>query len=276
VRAIFVNGPRSVFVEREGALQAVAETFRDEAHLLEVARRLVGGPVDGRVDGMTEFRRADGSQGVVILPPAAPAGPVLALRRARAGQATLDGLVASGLLQKPTAGLLQLAVRSRLNVLVTGPQGSGKTALLVALLRDQEPGERIVTVAPHREFQGTIASRVELVAATALAGLAAAAAALEPALLVLDGVQRADVGVLAERLSRGAGMLAAVAPEAMSTALARAAEVVVRIERRDGAFRVVAVEDCTGASVFGRGADPAFAATLQARGLGEALAKLLA
>jgi len=274
VKAIFVNGPRQVFVEREGALQAIDEAFDDEGQLTDLAMRLAGRPESG----IATFTLPDGSAGVAIFPPAAPAGPVLSVRRAEPGQATLDGLVAKGLLDRPTAELLRLAARGRLNMLVSGPRGSGKTALLAALVRDLDPAQRVVTVAGHREFQWSMASKVELVASgeVPFATLISAAARLEPGLLVLDGVQLADVAALSERLLRGApGTLATVRPEVMSAALARSAELVVRIDEADGAFRVVAVEDAAGAPAFA-GRAPAFAATLQARGLGESLAKLFA
>jgi Flp pilus assembly CpaF family ATPase len=275
VRAIFINGPQQVFVEREGALQAVDGGFRDEAHLLQMVTRLAGRPEKGTA----HFTLRDGSMGFVIFPPAAPSGPVLTLRRAEPGQATLDGLVASGLIDRPVAELLRLGARGRLNMLVSGPSGSGKTALLAAVMRDLGPAQRVVTVAGHREFQWPMASKVELVALAdaPLAMLISAAARLEPGLLVLDGVQLADVAALSERLLRGApGTLAAVAPEVMSPALARSAELIVRIDRADGRFRVVAVEDAAGTPVFDSRGTPAFAATLQARGLGDSLAKLLA
>lgn len=274
VRTIFVNGPQSVFVEREGALWACDESFRDEAHLLELVTRLAGRPESGIAD----FTLRDGSAGLVIFPPAAPAGPVLILRRAEPGQATLDGLVASGLIDRPAAELLRLGARGRLNMLVSGPPGSGKTALLAAVVRDLGPAQRVVTVASHREFQWPKPSKVELVASAdaPFATLIGAAARLEPGLLVLDGVQLEDVAALSERLLRGApGTLAAVRSDVMSAALARSAELIVRIDRADRRFRVVAVEDVTGLPVFGARGTPAFAATLQTRGLGDALATLL-
>jgi type IV secretory pathway ATPase VirB11/archaellum biosynthesis ATPase len=172
-------------------------------------------------------------------------------------------------------------------MLVTGPRGAGKTALLAALVRDLDPARRVVTVAPHRHFQWPMSSKVELVASSAnpAAVLIAAAGRLEPAVLVLDAVQLEDVAALSERLLRGQpGTLAAIGPEVMSAALGRSADLVVRIEHGiDGLFRVVAVEDSAGVAAFKyengklvRGSAPAFAATLQARGHGEALAKLLA
>ena len=283
IQAIFVNGAQSVFIERGGALHAVKEVFRDEAHLNELVARLVGRP-DG---GLADFRLRDGTTGIVILPPHAPSGPVLTMRRADPGQATLDRLVAGGAIDRPVAELLRLGARARLNMLVTGPHYCGKTALLAALVRDLEPSLRVVTVAAHRHFAWPMASKVELVAAppASIAKLIPPAARLEPGLLVLDGVALPDVAALAERLLRGApGTLAALGTEAMSDALVRSADLVARIDRIDGAFRVVTIEDSTGAMIFRhengklvRGTTtPAFAPSLQARGHGTALGELFA
>jgi type IV secretory pathway ATPase VirB11/archaellum biosynthesis ATPase len=276
VRAIFVNGPQSVFVERDGALEAV-EGFRDAEELGELATRLAGTPESG----IAGFHLRDGSIGFVIFPPVAPAGPVLTLRRAEPGQATLEGLVSVGMLDRRVAELLRLCVRSRLNVLVAGPAGSGKTVLLMALIRDLDSAHRVATVASHRHFQAS--SRVELVAQAAapFAVLIEAAARLDPGVLVLDGVPPEAVPALSDRLRVAAlGTLAAIRPELVSD-LARAVDVVVRTDCVDGQPRVVAVEDSAGAPAFllegGKlvRAKPAFAATLQARGAGESLAKLL-
>jgi type IV secretory pathway ATPase VirB11/archaellum biosynthesis ATPase len=281
VRAIFINGPRSVSVERDGTLHAVGEAFRDEAQLMELMTRLVGRPASG----MADFQLRDGSTGFVIFPPVAPAGPVLTLRRAEPGQATLESLVAVGMFDRPVAELLRLCVRSRLNILVVGPQGSGKTVLLAALARDLDPALRVVTVAAHRHFRTSVASKIELVAsATApFAMLLAAATRLDPGLLVLDDAGPDDAAALADRLRhRPQASLATIGAEAMSAALTRAVDLVVRTERLDGRPRVVSVEDSAGVAAFAledgklaRG-KPAFAATLQMRGLGEAVAKWFA
>jgi type IV secretory pathway ATPase VirB11/archaellum biosynthesis ATPase len=283
VGAILVNGPSSVFVERDGTLQAVPEGFRDEAHLLELMDRLVGRPPGG----MADLRLRDGSNGVVIFPPVAPSGPVLILRRAPPGEATLERMVADGMLDKPIADLLRLGVRSRLNILVTGPSGSGKTALLAAVARDLDAASRLVTVSRRRQFRWPAASKVELVTSPAapFSALIEAGARLEPELLVLDSVQVEDVAALSGRLlRRESGTLASLRPDAMSAELARSADLVVRIDRAgDGPFRVTGVEDSLGGMVFRhdggklvRGTEaPGFAATVRARGHGDALMQLL-
>jgi pilus assembly protein CpaF len=283
VRAVYVNGPTSVFVEREGTLQPVGEGFRDQAHLLELVTRLVGQPDNG----MADFTLRDGTSGFVVFPPVAPHGPVFTLRRAEPGQATLERLLATGAVDRTIAELMRLAIRSRLAILISGPRGSGKTALLAGFARDLDDVSRVVTVARHRHFSWPVASKVELVTspATTYGALVSAGERLEPALLVMDDVQPEDVPALWERLQRtGTGTLAAVAVEAMSPALARTADLVVRLDRGDdGRFRVLAVEDRAGVMVLhhdgrvlSRGTgQPAFAAAVQEHGYGAALAELL-
>ena len=282
VRAIFVNGPKAVFVERNGLVASAGETFRDEAHLLALLDRLVARPKGG----MAEFSLRDGGVGMVIFPPAAPAGPVLALRRGEPGNATLERLVRTGMLAPAMADLLRMGARSGLNMLVIGPQGSGRTTLLAAVARDLDGVARVVTVARHRQFRWAAPSKVELVVSqvSPFAALVAAAARLQPALLVLDSIGLEDVPALGERLLRGErGTLAAVGHEATALNLAQSADLVVRLDRgRDGLARAVSLEDGSGQRLFAYeqgvfhrcAASPAFAAILQARGYRAALARI--
>ena len=94
IRAVFVNGPAAIHVERNGVLEASPERFRDRAHLAELVGRLVRRPSPDAV----LFRLRDGGEGMVIFPPAAPAGPVLVLRRGEPGNATFERLIAAGTL----------------------------------------------------------------------------------------------------------------------------------------------------------------------------------
>jgi pilus assembly protein CpaF len=281
VRAVFVNGPKLVFVERDGLLEPAGEVFRDEAHLVALLGRLVARPASG----VAEFTLRDGSTGAVIFPPAAPTGPVLALRRAEPGEATLERLTRAGMLAPAMADLLRISARSGLNMLVSGPQGSGKTALLAALARDLDGVARVVTVARHRQFRWSSTTKVELVASAASSYpvMLAAAARLRPAVLVLDSAQSADIAVVGERLLRGErGTLVAIEPET-PTSVARSADLVMRLARgQDGLPRVTSMEDGAGQSMFihtggefrRRAVVPAFAPILQSKGFGEALAHI--
>jgi pilus assembly protein CpaF len=212
---------------------------------------------------------------------------VLTLRRGEPGTVTLDRLVRTDMLAPAIADLLRLAARSGLNMLVSGPTGSGKTALLAALARDLDGVARVVTVARHRQFRWTAPSKVELVVSQTAPYplMLAAAARLQPSLLVLDSISLEDVPALGERLLRGErGTLAAVGPDAMAAGLARSVDLVVRLDRgRDGLPRAVSLEDGNGQPVFVHEAGgfrchtttPAFAPILRAKGYGDALTRIL-
>ena len=282
VRAVFVNGPTAIYVERNGVLEPSRETFRDQAHLQELVGRLVR----RSSSGAAAFRLRDGSEGLVVFPPAAPSGPVLVLRRSEPGNATFERLIAGRMLDRPMADLLRIAARSRLNMRVIGPAGSGKTALLAALARDLD-GTRVVTVARHRAFGWPSASKVELVvpAEGSFATLLAAAVQLQPVLLIIDPLRPGDAPALTDLLSLGGrGTVAAGEPQAMAQALQGAVDLVIRLGRpRDGLCRVVSMEDAAGARLFvyeedgfhRRTTTPSFAGSVQKAGYGEALASVL-
>jgi Flp pilus assembly CpaF family ATPase len=270
IRAVYVDGPESVHVERNGVREPAPETFRDAAHLLDIARRLAR-PAS---TGVVEFQLRDGGSGVVIFPPAAPAGPVLMLHRGEPGSATFERLIASQMLDRRIAALLGVATRARLNIVVLGPQGSGKTALLAAIARDLS-ALRVVTLAAHRQFRWPSAGKVELVAqrgGPSFGTLMTAGARLRPDMLAVDEPPAADIPALVARLSHGGrGTLVALRPGALTAVLVRSVDLVVRLgQSPDGLFRVLSVEDITGASVFAT--PPAFAGMVQEAGYGEALA----
>jgi pilus assembly protein CpaF len=284
IRAVFINGPKAVFVERDsGGLAPAAEVFHDQAHLLELVNRLAEKPANAVAD----FQLRDGASGTVIFPPAAPEGPVLTLRRAEPGTATFARLMASEVLDQKTAALLRVAVRARLNILILGPAGAGKTAMLAALGRDLETAMRMVTVARHRQFRWPAATKVELVASqeTPYPVLLGAVERLRPEILLLDSLQRSEteaLGVLAARGPRG--VVAACEPGVAAADFTRTVDLLVRLGRsRDGIYRALSMEDAAGAAVFVhedgrfvcRTRHPAFAPKVQAAGFAEHLATLL-
>jgi pilus assembly protein CpaF len=265
-------------------LEPSTERFRDQAHQQELVGRLVRRSSSGTVS----FRLRDGSEGLVIFPPAAPSGPVLVLGRGEPGSATFERLIAAGMVDRPMADLLRIATRSRLNVFVIGPEGAGKTALLAALARDLG-GARVVTLARHRAFRWASASKVELVVPpdVSFAPLLAAGAQLQPHLLIVDSLRPGDAPAVAGLLSRGGrGIVAAGEPQAMAmvSTLREAVDLVVRLGRaHDGVFGVVSMEDAAGAQVFvreegrfhRRTMTPSFADSVHKAGYGEALSSVL-
>jgi type IV secretory pathway ATPase VirB11/archaellum biosynthesis ATPase len=284
VRGVFVNGPKSVFVEREGGLGPASEVFRDQAHLLELVNRLVTKPASG----VAEFHLRDGSTGTVVFPPAAPEGPVLTIRRSAPGSATLGRLVTSGLLDLQMAGLLRVAARARLNIAVLGSAGAGKTALLAAIARDLDSATRLVTLSRHRDFDWSAPGKVELVASRAApyATLLVAGEKLQPEAFILDSFPPSEAPAVLAVLERGAkGLVMAYDPAVTPLpGLTRSVDVVVRLGRgRDGAFLAISLEDATGAPVFVhedgkiqcRTREPAFARKVRDAGFSEALATLL-
>lgn len=282
IRALLVNGPASIYVERNGVLETTSERFRDRGELEEMIGRLVSRPATGTA----WVRLRDGSEGVVVFPPAAPDGPILALRRGEPGDATFERLIAAGRLDRPMADLLRIATRSRLNVVVVGPEGSGRTALLAAMARDCGDA-RVVTLARHRDFRWPSASKVELVVSphVSFALLLAAGVQLRPELLVIDSLQPADMPSFGDVLTRGfTGIVAAGEPAALVRAPRPAVDLVVRLgPGHGGLFVVVSMEDSQGAQVFahdGHGfhrhaTSPSFADAVRKAGYGEALASVL-
>ncbi|SJZ31841.1 Pilus assembly protein, ATPase of CpaF family [Enhydrobacter aerosaccus] len=283
VRAVFVNGPKSVFVERQDGLAPASEVFRDQDHLARLVARLAEPPASG----IAQFQLRDGSSGTIVFPPAAPDGPVLVLRRAEPGSATVSRLIAADVLDAQVAALLRIAMRAGLKILIQGEAGTGKTSLLAALGRDLDSTRRLVTIAPHRAFRWNAAAKVELVASrqTSYGALLAAAMTLRPQMLLLDSVSRAEVETVCGLVARAAhGLLVACEASVPTAELSSVVDVRVRLGRgRDGVFRVLAVEDAAGAAVFVhedghfhcRTRDPAFGGKLRAAGFDKEVTALL-
>jgi len=152
---IMVNGPAQVYVERKGKVELTDVTFRDNAHLMNIAQRIVTA-VGRRVDETSpicDARLADGSRVNVIATPLAIDGCSISIRKFAKQKITLDKMMDFGSLSAPLAKLLKIAGACRLNVLVSGGTGSGKTTMLNALSRMINAGERVVTIEDAAELQ---------------------------------------------------------------------------------------------------------------------------
>src|SRR6266704_3146690 len=155
VNDILVNGPKQVYVERAGMLEESNIMFKDNAHLMNIIDKIVSA-VGRRVDEsspMVDARLADGSRVNVVIPPLAIDGPHLSIRRFGHIPITEDDLLATETLTEPMLELLKGAVKSRLNIIVSGGTGAGKTTMLNVLSGYIPNNERIVTIEDSAELQ---------------------------------------------------------------------------------------------------------------------------
>ena len=152
---IVVNGPDHVFVERGGKLTPVPVHFRDWEHLTNICQRIaasVGRHVD-ESSPMVDARLKDGSRVNVVLPPLTIDGPAIAIRKFGRHVMDFDQLLAHGSLTPVIARILEICARCRLNIVISGGTGSGKTTMMNAMSRYIDPAERIITVEDVAELQ---------------------------------------------------------------------------------------------------------------------------
>jgi len=155
VNDILVNGPNQVFVEREGRLQLTDTTFKDERHLLRIIDKIVSA-VGRRVDESNphvDARLADGSRFNAMVPPIAVDGSLVSIRKFKKDKLGINELVNFGAFSEEMAAYLEAAVSTRLNVIVSGGTGSGKTTTLNALSGFIDDAERILTIEDTAELQ---------------------------------------------------------------------------------------------------------------------------
>ncbi|MBT8414037.1 MAG: CpaF family protein [Boseongicola sp.] len=155
VNDILVNGPQQVFVERSGKLELTDTTFKDERHLLRIIDKIVSA-VGRRVDESNPYvdaRLADGSRFNAMVPPIAVDGSLVSIRKFKKEKLAIDDLVNFGAFTEEMAAYLQAAVACRLNVIVSGGTGSGKTTTLNALSSFIDNDERILTIEDTAELQ---------------------------------------------------------------------------------------------------------------------------
>src|SRR3990167_1677182 len=155
VSDILVNGHASVYVERFGKLQRTDVRFRDDQHLLNIIDRIVSS-LGRRIDEsspLVDARLKDGSRVNAIIPPLAIDGPSMSIRRFAVDLLNTESLVQMGTLTPAIALMLKAIVRGRLNVLISGGTGSGKTTMLNVLSSFIPHNERIVTIEDSAELQ---------------------------------------------------------------------------------------------------------------------------
>ncbi len=155
VNDIMVNGPKQVYVERRGKLELTDATFRDNAHVMSIATRIVSG-IGRRIDESTplvDARLPDGSRVNIIIPPLAIDGPSISIRKFSKKTIDLDVMARQNNISRAMATVLKIAARCQLNILISGGTGSGKTTLLNAMSQMIDTAERVVTIEDAAELQ---------------------------------------------------------------------------------------------------------------------------
>jgi len=152
---IMINGSSTVYVERKGKLSRTKVKFANDAHLVKIIQRIVGG-VGRRIDEtqpMCDARLADGSRVNAIIPPLALDGPLVSIRRFGAKPLQGEDLIRNDSITREMLDYLRAAVRARLNIVVSGGTGSGKTTLLNMLSSFIPSDERVATIEDAAELR---------------------------------------------------------------------------------------------------------------------------
>ncbi len=155
ISEVMVNGPKHVYIERNGELIETEASFKDDRHVLRIIDRMVQ-PLGRRVDSdnpMVDARLPDGARVNAIIPPASVDGPHITVRKFLQNRMTIGELIEAGTITQHMAEFLQACVVARLNILISGPTSSGKTTFL-NILSGYIPGnQRIVTIEDAVELQ---------------------------------------------------------------------------------------------------------------------------
>ena len=155
VTDIMINGPKQIYIEKRGKIELTTVTFEDSAHLLNICNRIVS-RVGRRVDEASpicDARLPDGSRVNIIIPPLAIDGASVSIRKFGKRQIGFDQMAQQGNISPAMATFLRIAARCRLNLIVSGGTGSGKTTMLNALSGMIDNGERVVTIEDAAELR---------------------------------------------------------------------------------------------------------------------------
>lgn len=155
ISEVMVNGPFQIYVERKGQLQMTETFFRDDEHVLQVIEKIVA-PLGRRIDEsmpMVDARLPDGSRVNAIIPPLALNGPTITIRKFSQKPLQIEDLVGFGTLDDNMAQFLNACVKARLNMMISGGTGSGKTTTLNVISSFIPNDERIITIEDAAELQ---------------------------------------------------------------------------------------------------------------------------
>lgn len=279
---IMINGPYQIYIEKRGKLQLTDVKFRDNAHVMNIATRIVS-RIGRRVDEsqpICDARLLDGSRVNIIIPPLAIDGASISIRKFSKKGITLDLMARQGNISPAMATVLKIAARSKLNVIISGGTGSGKTTLLNALSQMIDTGERIVTIEDAAELQlqqphvvrlETRPPNLEGEGEINMRDLVKNALRMRPERIILGEVRGAEaidmlqamntghegsMGTIhanrpREALTRLENMVAmaglGLSPRAIRTQIASAVDMIVQVSRmRDGMRRITHVMEVVG------------------------------
>lgn len=282
INDIMVNGAHRVFVERRGKVELSPVTFRDNAHVLHIATRIVS-RIGRRIDESSPYvdaRLEDGSRVNIVIPPLAIDGPSISIRKFAKSRITLGKMVDQGNLSEDIRTVLEVAAACRLNIFISGGTGSGKTTLLNALSQLVDNAERIVTIEDAAELQldqinlvrlETRAANLEGNGEVTMRDLVKNSLRMRPDRIILGetrGAEAVDVlqamntghdGSMStvhanrprEALTRLENMVAMAGfnlpAKATRTQIAQAIDLIVQIQRmRDGKRRITSVTEVVG------------------------------
>jgi pilus assembly protein CpaF len=279
---IMINGPDTTFIEVGGRIEKASIKFRDNAHLVSIAQRIVGA-IGRRVDESSpicDARLPDGSRVNAIIPPLAVDGATLTIRKFKKDKLTLDDLVGFGAMTPDCAKLIMAIGRSRLNTLISGGTGSGKTTMLNCLTRYIDQGERIVTCEdacelqlqqPHVVRLETRPANLEGIGEVTMRELVKNCLRMRPERIIVGEVRGSEAFDLLqamntghdgsmgtvhannprEAISRMENMIAMaglnLGPKAVREQIASAVQVIIQVQRlRDGSRKVTHISEVTG------------------------------
>ncbi|MDB5474586.1 MAG: pilus assembly protein CpaF cpaF [Phenylobacterium sp.] len=282
VTDIMVNGPRQIYVERRGKLVLTGARFRDNAHVMSVAGRIVS-QIGRRVDEsspLVDARLADGSRVNIIIPPLAIDGATISIRKFSKRAIDLDVMARQANVSPDMATVLKIAARSRLNILISGGTGSGKTTLLNALSQMIAGDERVVTIEDAAELQlqqphvvrlETRPSNLEGRGEITMRDLVKNALRMRPDRIILGEIRGGEAMDMLQAMNTGhdgslgtihansprealtrlenmVGMSGVTLPSrAIRTQIAAAVQMIVQVSRmRDGVRRVTSITEVVG------------------------------
>jgi pilus assembly protein CpaF len=155
ITEIMVNGPKNVYIERKGKLHRVPVTFENNDHVMRIIDRIVA-PLGRRIDESSPYvdaRLQDGSRVNAVIPPISLVGPTLTIRKFSRNPITVEQLIQFGSISPEAVQFLKACVESRLNILISGGTGSGKTTFLNVMSSFIPGDERIITIENAAELQ---------------------------------------------------------------------------------------------------------------------------